>query len=148
MPGGAGLGGEMPQDLGATEVGGEMPPGGEEVPPEETPAEAPVEAPENLETQEVSYLNVEGQKFLIEDKDDFLALMKYIKMQNKNKNSKVSEFMEEVDSYGKKKRHAIKGFNPYYFLNENNEFGGLIKNSGAVRLYEGSSVKELPVLLG
>lgn len=148
VPGGAGLGGEMPQDLGTTEVGGEVPPEGEEMPPAEAPAEAPVETPENLETQEVSYLNVEGQKFLIEDKDDFLTLMKYIKMQNKNKNSKTSDFMEEVDAYGKKKRHTIKGSNPYYFLNENNEFGGLIKNNGAVRLYEGNSVKELPVLLG
>lgn len=154
LPGSAPLpGGEMPTDFNtSSEIGGEVPPSGEmgELPPGEAPApeagEAP--APENLETQEVSYLNVEGQKFLIEDKDDFITLMKYIKTQNKNKNSKISEFMEEIDSIGKKKKHNIKGTNPYYFLNENNEFGGLIKDFGIAKLYEGSSIKELSVLLG
>ena len=151
IPGGAPLpGGELPTDLNnPAEVGGEQPPaegGLEELPPGgET--EAPP-APENLETQEVSYLNVEGQKFLIENKNDFIALMKYIKSQNKNKNSGISEFMEEVNSYGRKKKQASRGLNPYYFLNENNEFGGLDEYSSAVKLYEGNSVREIPVLLG
>ena len=151
IPGGAPLpGGELPTDLNnPTEVGGEQPPaegGLEELPPGgET--EAPP-APENLETQEVSYLNVEGQKFLIENKNDFIALMKYIRSQNKNKNSGISEFMEEVNSYGRKKKQASRGLNPYYFLNENNEFGGLDEYSSAVKLYEGNSVREIPVLLG
>ena len=112
------------------------------------PAAGEAPTPENLETQEVSYLNVEGQKFLIEDKNDFIVLMKYIKSQNKNKNSKDSEFMEEIDSMGKKKKHVVKGYNPYYFLEENNEFGGLVEKYGIAKLYEGKTIKELPVLLG
>lgn len=154
MGGGASMpGGELPQDMsGVPEMGGETSEIGGELPPEgEAPPEGvePVEAPENLETQEVSYLNVEGQKFLIEDKNDFITLMKYIKAQNKNKDSKTSEFMEEIDSYGKKKR-ASRGSNLYYFLNENNEFGGLIddEKTSKIKIYEGSMIKELPVLLG
>ena len=153
MGGGAPMpGGELPQDMGEVpEMGGETPEVSGEIPPEgEAPAEIPPEeAPENLETQEVSYLNVEGQKFLIEDKNDFITLMKYIKAQNKNKNSKTSEFMEEIDSYGKKKR-VSRGSNLYYFLNENNEFGGLIddEKTSKIKIYEGSMIKELPILNG
>ena len=159
MGGGAGLPGqglgELSPDMNATsEIGGEVPPEGMApeggIPPEGEAAggqETPLVPPENLETQEVSYLNVAGQKFLIENKDDFFALMKYIKSQNKNTNSKDSEFMEEINSYGKKK-HTVKGSNPYYFLNENNEFGGIIEKNRTAKLYEGSSVKTLPVLLG
>lgn len=159
MGGGAGIPGqqlgELPPDMNATsEIGGEVPPEGMApeggIPPEGEAAggqETPLVPPENLETQEVSYLNVAGQKFLIENKDDFFTLMKYIKSQNKNKNSKDSEFMEEVNSYGKK-RHVVRGSNPYYFLNENNEFGGIIEKNMTAKLYEGSSVKTLPVLLG
>ena len=152
--GGAGLGGDMgtmgaggvPGAEGGMDMigGGEVPPeGGEEMAPEAPPETSP----ETL-TQGMSYLNVDGQKFLIENKNDFITLMKYIKNQNKNKDSKNSEFMEEVDSYGKRKPHMVKGSNPYYFLSENNEFGGLIEERGIARLYEGSSVKELPVILG
>ena len=154
LPGGAPLpGGEMPADLNtSTDIGGEVPPGGEmgELPPEGeiAPAAGEAPAPENLETQEVSYLNVEGQKFLIEDKDDFITLMKYIKTQNRSKNSKDSEFMEEIDSVGKKKKHTVRGYNPYYFLEENNEFGGIVEKNGIAKLYEGNLVKELPVLVG
>ena len=153
MPGATPQLGELPQDMGATsEIGGEAPPMGE-LPPEgglppEGAAPAPEAAPENLETQEVSYLNVEGQKFLIEDKNDFFTLIKYIKSQEKNKNDKTSQFMEEVNDYGKKKKHIVKGSNPYYFLNENNEFGGIIEDDGVAKLYEGSIIKELPVLIG
>lgn len=151
MGGGAGMpsfggGAGMPADFGgATEIGaGETPDLGE--PPEggEVP-EVPAE-PENLETQEVSYLNVDGQKFLIENKDDFVTLMKYIKFQNKNKKAGTSEFMEEVNSFGEKKKSYHKSSNPYYYLNENNEFGGL--TTKAAKIYEGHRVAELPVLLG
>ena len=162
MPGGAGMppaGGELPDMNTATDIGNELPPGGElppegELPPAggELPPEGGAEAPplpQNLETQEVSYLNVEGQKFLIENKNDFITLMKYIKQQNKNKNSKTSEFMEEINSYGKKKKKAIvKSINPYYSLEENNEFGGLLKYNGSARLYEGTMIKDIPVLNG
>jgi hypothetical protein len=143
---GGGAGAGMPTDFGgATEIGaGETPDLGE--PPEggEVP-EVPAE-PENLETQEVSYLNVDGQKFLIENKDDFVTLMKYIKFQNKNKKTGASEFMEEVNSFGEKKKSNHKSSNPYYYLNENNEFGGLATKSA--KIYEGHRVAELPVLLG
>ena len=162
MPGGAGLppaGGELPDMNTATDIGNELPPGGElppegELPPAggELPPEGGAEAPplpQNLETQEVSYLNVEGQKFLIENKNDFITLMKYIKQQNKNKNSKTSEFMEEINSYGKKKKKTVvKSINPYYSLEENNEFGGLLKYNGSARLYEGTMIKDIPVLNG
>ena len=162
-PGGAGLppvGGELPDMNTTTDIGNELPPGGElppegELPPtgaEGMPPESGAEAapmPQGLETQEVSYLNVEGQKFLIENKNDFITLMKYIRQQNKNKNSKTSEFMEEVNSYGKKKKKAIvKSINPYYSLEENNEFGGLLKYNGSARLYEGTMIKDIPVLNG
>ena len=125
-------------------MGGELPPGQTGAAPEI----GSEQMPQNLETQEVSYLNIEGQKFLIEDKNDFLQLMKYIKLQNKNKNSKPSEFMEEIGDYGKKHKIIKKGINPYYFLNENNEFGGLIEEDNKVKLYEGSNIKEFSVLNG
>lgn len=147
-------GSELPMDMTNPDMAGGAPsPGIEgEMPPAEggevqDMGTAPEAGAENLETQEVSYLNVEGQKFLIENKDDFFTLIKYIKSQNKNKDSKTSEFMEEINSYGKKKR-VNKSINPYYFLNENNEFGGLIKNSKIAKIYEGDSIRELPVLLG
>lgn len=143
--------GELPTDLNTTtEIGAEVPPtegGVEGLPPEENPEAQTPEVPENLETQEVSFINVEGQKFLIENKEDFLTLMKYIKFQNKNKGSKNSEFMEEVNDYGKKKQ-IHKNINPFYFLNENNEFGGIIKDKGVIKLFEGSSVRNLSVLNG
>lgn len=143
--------GELPQDINTTtDVGAETPPPeGEigEIPPGENPEGQEAPSPENLETQEVSYINVEGQKFLIENKNDFLTLIKYIKSQNKNKNLKNSEFMEEINDYGKKKQ-IHKTRNPFYFLNENNEFGGIIKDNGVVKLFEGELVKELPVLNG
>lgn len=143
-----GGGSAMPQDIGGVDMGaGEVPSaeGGEEF-GGEAPQEVPAE-PENLETQEVSYLNVDGQKFLIENKDDFLTLVKYIKFQNKNKKAENSEFMEEVSSFGEKK-HSVRGTNPYYFLNENNEFGGLELNRQTAEIFEGNRVRELPVLLG
>lgn len=160
MPGGAGMspmGPEMdmntPAEVGAVPPEGELPPeelGG--MPPEGGAGAVPPEGelpqgPENLETQEVSYLNIEGQKFLIENKNDFISLMKYIKSQ-KNKNSKTSEFMEEINTYGKKKKAKSKETNPYYFLNEGNEFGGLLQYNGSVRLYEGEKIKDIPVLNG
>lgn len=160
MPGGAGMapmGPEMdmntPAEVGAVPPEGELPPeelGG--MPPEGGAGAVPPEGelpqgPENLETQEVSYLNIEGQKFLIENKNDFISLMKYIKSQ-KNKSSKTSEFMEEINTYGKKKKAKSKETNPYYFLNEGNEFGGLLQYNGSVRLYEGEKIKDIPVLNG
>lgn len=155
MPGGAPGGmppGMMPDMNTPAEIGAEMPPEG--MPPEgELPPEGgglPPEmgaAPgaENLQTQEISYFNVDGQKFLIENKDDFLILMKYVKLQNKNKNAKDSEFMEEINTYGKKKKYVSKATNPYYFLSENNEFGGLLRDS-SMCIYEGTTIKQLHIL--
>ena len=154
--GGMPAGGEMPMDMNTpTEVGGEGGPemGGEagaEIEPDMSlPAGTPdvPATPAELQTQGVSYLNVDGQKFLIENKNDFLSLMKYIKLQEKTRNNKNSEFMEEVDSYGKKKRHVSKAKNPYYYLNENNEFGGLLRDS-SMMIYEGETIKQLHVLNG
>ena len=154
--GGMPAGGEMPMDMNTpTEVGGEGGPemGGEagaEIEPDMSlPAGTPdvPATPAELQTQGVSYLNVDGQKFLIENKNDFLSLMKYIKLQEKTRNNKNSEFMEEVDSYGKKKRHISKAKNPYYYLNENNEFGGLLRDS-SMMIYEGETIKQLHVLNG
>lgn len=166
MPGGVGMpGGAMmpdmntPAEIGIPPEGAEgLPPeGGEGIPPEGAEGlppeggaaggeELPPPSTETL-NQEVSYLNVDGQKFLIENKNDFITLMKYIKLQNKTKNTKNSEFMEEVASYGKKKKYVSKANNPYYFLNEKNEFGGLLRD-GSMMIYEGEIPKQLHILNG
>ena len=52
------------------------------------------------------------------------------------------------NTYGKKKKAKSKETNPYYFLNEGNEFGGLLQYNGSVRLYEGEKIKDIPVLNG
>lgn len=144
MQGGVpGVGGIMPAggapDLEEpVEIGGEEPPaeGGEEapeeIPPEaEAPAEEPAEEPLN---QEVSYLNVQGQKFLIEDRDDFAHLINYIKEQKKYKDDKESDFLIEADKLGRKKpvRHK-KSRNPFVFMDTSNEFGGLNIKSGEIK---------------
>lgn len=131
---------------GSAEVGNEVPSeGGEEIPAAEGGEEIPA-APEGsepgVEMQGVSFLNVDGQKFLIEDKEDFLEIVKYVKFQNENRNAKSSEFMEGVNDYGERKPQ-VKSSNPFFFLNENNEFGGLdIRKGTNFKRYSGKLIKE------
>ena len=61
--------------------------------------------------------------------------------------TKDSEFMEEVSTYGKKKKYVSKANNPYYFLSERNEFGGLMRD-GSMMIYEGEKAKQLHILNG
>ena len=139
MPGNIPMGGGAGMDLETpTEIGNEVPPaeGGEEpAAPEageiETPA--PAEGGEEQLNQDVSYLNVDGQKFLIEDKDDFAYLISYIKEQKKHRRESDSEFLTEAANLGKKKptKHK-KGKNPFTFMDTSNEFGGINLKTGRI----------------
>lgn len=149
----AGGGGEIPSIGGTGEIP-EIPTGGEEGGPEtteigsageeggagetEAPSAETAPSPEELnQGVDFSYLNVNGQKFLIEDRKDFMKLISYISEQKKDFNNKKSEFMSTVDDIldGKKKRHSPAVPNLVTFFENNNELGGLDFKTNTIRFY-------------
>lgn len=149
----AGGGGEIPSIGGTGEIP-EIPTGGEEGGLEtteiggageeggagetEAPSAETAPPPEELnQGVDFSYLNVNGQKFLIEDRKDFMKLISYISEQKKDFNNKKSEFMSTVDDIldGKKKRHSPAVPNLVTFFENNNELGGLDFKTNTIRFY-------------
>lgn len=137
--------GGMPTDLGAEggmpDLGVENPEGGEfgteapEANPEDIEASLSggMTPPESTELQQdhvMSFMKVLGQNYLVENKNDAIVLLKYLKEQEKfkKKRQKSSEFIIEIGSFingvdiRKDKPNLV---NPYFFLETANEFKGL-----------------------
>lgn len=135
--GGGGMGLQMP-DLGAggMEAGAEIPPEGME-PAGDIGDETPevdisggIEPPEGtgLEDQVTSLIKILGSNYLVENKQDAIALIKFIKEQNKNRKQKSSEFITEISRFiDNKERPQVRGklVNPFIVLENINEFKGL-----------------------
>ena len=139
--GGMGLGGGM--DLG---MGGEMPPaeGGGEMPPEgggeAPPAEGGGEAPPPAEGGEAelaasTIVNLFGKEFLIENRKDFLEVVKASKEYNKK--TKDLPIFEAAADYITGKLVKVKdNKNNFIYMNNLNEFYGLDINSRKMKIYE------------
>lgn len=163
---GAGTSGLMPTGGGLPPEGGELPAEGGEVPTEGPPTEVTDQDAENalsggieppageLQADHIlAYTKVFGQNYLIENKQDLFALIKYIQEQNKAKKKKqipskflteISDYMTDAEYPEQRKKSLV---NPYQYLDIHNEFGGLNMGSNKDRnktykIYEGKIVRK------
>jgi hypothetical protein len=159
------MGGEMPPEG----MGGEMPPAGEEGETPDIMSEPPtdieaslsggLEPPEGteIEDQVSTFIKVLGKNYLVENKEDAIAFIKYIKEQEKNKKKKQapSEFLTEISGFMNNKEVRVqkgKMVNPFLVLENTNEFRGINLRNKKRRTYsiyeEGVAVsKEVGKLL-
>lgn len=119
---------ETPEGAGEADIdlsGGIVPPEGEE-----------------LEDQIQVFMKILGNNYLVENKEDAVAFIKYLKDQEKSKKrkQKPSKFLSEVSSYlNNEEVVSRKGklVNPFLVLENINEFKGLnIRNLKSKRTYK------------
>jgi hypothetical protein len=160
--------GGMPADLGAEggipELGTENPDAGTEVPeanPEdiESSLSGGLTPPEGEELQQdhvMAFMKVLGQNYLVENKNDAIILLRYLKEQEKlkKKKQKSSEFITEIGSFingADIRKDKPKLVNPYLYLETTNEFKGLdlneVRNSSrrTYKIFEDNRIKRKEV---
>jgi len=113
-----------------------------------------MEPPSGVEMPEQALFNVLGKDYIVENKQDMVVLLKYLKDDEKMKRrkQKPSEFITEVTNFinNKTKRDsAVSIKNPYDFLEISNEFSGLemnrVRRGKGYSIYEGKKIAKKEV---
>ena len=153
--GGGGI--DMQQGMDAGMMDPNAPPEteGGEMPPEENPEDlmnalsGGMEPPTGTEFPEQALVSVLGKDYIIENKQDMTALIRYIKEDEKAKKKKQpqSEFITEISNYFNNKttkENKVRIRNPYVYLEVVNEFGGLelnrVRRGKTYNIFEGKRI--------
>lgn len=129
-----------PEDIESSLSGGLVPPDGTELQADHV----------------MAFMKILGQNYLVENKNDAVILLKYLKEQEKLKKrkQKTSEFITEIGSFingvdiRKDKPNLV---NPYFFLETTNEFKGLdlddnkSSNRRTYKIFEDQRIKRKEV---
>lgn len=155
-------GGSMPDMSGAEDFN--PPQNGEEFPQEngeenpqqsgeENPPENNEEPPEDSEVKDETtpYINYGGMKCLLENKNDFAKIIKFLSEQERTKDQKESGFIKDLgkiinNSPIKDNRFNVgNSQNPFIFLEGKNEFGGMCfkRHKNLYKQYKGSSTPKI-----